>query len=147
MTIDKFYNETFEFTLEVIVFDYSKDANTMQALLVKKGMSNNRAYENVTTAKSGGTDFAKSITISFDVGAFKDIKDYKVESIITITHECGHVRGNVLRNIGEKVTTTSSEFSGKIVNAVSLSVYSPSKLFMSVINRVSHPVFVIVKVS
>ena len=108
MTIDKFYNETFDFHLELIVFDYSdkKDFDKVKKHITQKGVDESVSYNYITNHQAFCGNFGNRNFIAFDKSCFKD---KPTDAIAILAHECGHVRGNVLTEIVERVTTTDSE--------------------------------------
>lgn len=112
----KFYNETFDTTLRVIVYDQSdkKQCDKLDAYLIKKGLDKSKSYDNIMNSKGFCINFHGFILICFDVHPFNKIEGKGSESHLTISHECGHFRGFVLENIRERITSTDSEVYSRI---------------------------------
>lgn len=72
-------------------------------------MDKSVVYDMLNNSKAFCADFTSTILIAFDINEFKKIKNRTIESLKTIQHECGHVRGYVLRNISENIKKTDSE--------------------------------------
>lgn len=111
MTENKFYNETFEFTLTVIVYDYkkTKELKKLGEQIIEMGMDRSKAIDILDNSKAFCADFTSTILIAFDINEFKNIKNSTIEALKTIQHECQHVRGYVLHNISENINTTDTE--------------------------------------
>lgn len=109
----KFYNETFEVNLMVIIYDQSskKESLKLEKYLIKKGMDKSDAYDVITTASAFCHTFKNFILVCFDLNEFKE---NKTEALLNIAHECGHFRGRVLTRISEKITVTDSEVYSRI---------------------------------
>lgn len=109
MKISKFYNETFDCTLELIMFSYEKkgfckkvikqlDKRGQDKSKITRAMESNKAF--CSTMQGGNI-----ITIVFDRTSFKDSTD----KITTLQHECNHFREAVLEWMGEIIGRTDSE--------------------------------------
>jgi hypothetical protein len=109
--INKFYNETFDFLFEFILYDYSEKKQFLKVhkRLVKSGVGEEAAREIMKTSQgfcSGGRPFL----LVLDVNEYDLTKKVGViELLKTLSHECGHVRGHALEKISEEITKTDTE--------------------------------------
>lgn len=111
MKIFKFYNETYGFNLHFLIYDY-RDENQYKRLvdILTKHGSTKAEIRNSLSNSDGFFVGGDPYLLIIDINEF-DLTDYKgiVDLLRVIQHECGHVRGQVLRDIGEKAKTTDSE--------------------------------------
>ena len=118
MISTKFYNETFEFNLTLILYDSTNKKDCKEARKIMGGigyddsdistwLSETRAF--VCGMSSNGILF-------FDTKGFEDYKakERNARMIKTLAHECNHVKENVLDLISEKDGKRETECSMRI---------------------------------
>lgn len=108
MKIDKFYNETFEFNFEVVIFDSSNKKSLKKATkyFIDKGQDKSIIDNAVETSDAFCTNYYGTIVIGFDSAKF--IKK-PIEAVIVLAHECTHAMQSVLEDIAEDITKTDRE--------------------------------------
>lgn len=111
MTVDNFRNETFDFNLSFIVYDYSKTKEFNKAFKIanKAGVDKNPAIDLMKTSRGffvGGNPYC----IFVDSSCFKLKTKKGIANILkTIQHECGHLREQVLMDMSETIDKTDRE--------------------------------------
>lgn len=109
--VDSFYNEMFDVTLELIVYQYGnqKHLTKVTKRLTSKDLDLSKTKDGLINSKAFCTSQLKGnvICILFDVDSFKD--EPIENKIITLSHECAHFKNYVLEWIGEEITKTDRE--------------------------------------
>jgi hypothetical protein len=97
--------------LEFIIYDYTdkKQCDKVLKRLVKCGGVEHEVKAMMETSQGlfvGGNPYVVAVDINcYDLTKVSGI----IELLKTISHECGHVRGELLRDINEQVKSTDSE--------------------------------------
>ena len=106
----KFHNDTYDFDLILLIFDYKKkkECEKVHKILIDANVDNSNAYDLIKTSK-GFAVGASPYYIVIDEDCFKKYKNPTVNIITTLQHECGHIRQFVLDGISEEVKNTDSE--------------------------------------
>lgn len=108
----KFYNETFEVYLELVLTKGDSKKSTSESIkhLQKRGFDLSDSKSHVKGA-AFCTEILKGgiILVHINTDAFTNNKGGRIETIIYLQHECNHFRQYVLESIHERVERTDLE--------------------------------------
>jgi hypothetical protein len=112
MTKDKFYNDTFNFDLTLIIFDSEskKEVKAVANVLESFDCDRSDIIEYIEHSNAFVCGSQSDLYIMIECNRFDNKKKNGIiHAIKVLQHECNHVRQNVLEFISERVTQTDTE--------------------------------------